>query len=227
MRTRTKLRRPSHTTVVAYITLFLVISGGAAYAAGHLGMNSVGTKQLKKNSVTTAKIKKNAVTTAKIKAKAVTAAKIKDGSVGLAKLATGASSLGTATGRPVPANDSAEVPVPLAGTTTFTPQAGTVYFLSVEAKGELDHLPGEACNPTIVPIVNGNEWEVAEGFLQVRAQEPEPNEPTGKRPVSAETGPLGLLSPGVPQTIAAKLIGDPECTGGSTVSVAIAITQAK
>jgi hypothetical protein len=68
MRKRMKLRRPSHTTVVAYLSLFLVISGGAAYAAGHLGKNSVGTKQLKKNSVTTAKIKKNAVTGAKVKA---------------------------------------------------------------------------------------------------------------------------------------------------------------
>jgi hypothetical protein len=38
--------------------LFLLLSGGAAYAASHLGKNTVGTKQLKKNSVTTAKIKK-------------------------------------------------------------------------------------------------------------------------------------------------------------------------
>ena len=41
--------------------------GGGAYAAGHLGKNTVGTKQLKKNAVTTAKIKKEAVTAAKVK----------------------------------------------------------------------------------------------------------------------------------------------------------------
>jgi hypothetical protein len=49
-----KLRRPSHTTVVAYLAL-LVALGGSAYAASSLAKNSVGSKQLKKNAVTTAK----------------------------------------------------------------------------------------------------------------------------------------------------------------------------
>jgi hypothetical protein len=49
------------------IAVFLVLGGGAAFAAVKLGKNSVGTKQLKANSVTTAKIKKNAVTGAKVK----------------------------------------------------------------------------------------------------------------------------------------------------------------
>jgi hypothetical protein len=49
------------------IAVFLVLGGGAAFAATKLAKNSVGTKQLKNNSVTTAKIKNDAVTGAKVK----------------------------------------------------------------------------------------------------------------------------------------------------------------
>jgi hypothetical protein len=73
----------SYSNVVSTICLFLLLGGGAAYAAGHLGKNSVGTKQLKKNSVTTAKIKKNAVTGAKVKKHTLTGSDIN-----LAKLGT-------------------------------------------------------------------------------------------------------------------------------------------
>ena len=59
-----------------------MVSGGAAYAAGHLGKNSVGTKQLKKNSVTTAKIKKNAITGAKVKTHTLTGSDINLGKLG-------------------------------------------------------------------------------------------------------------------------------------------------
>jgi hypothetical protein len=39
------------------LCFFLLLSGGAAYAASQLGKNSVGTKQLKNNSVTSPKVK--------------------------------------------------------------------------------------------------------------------------------------------------------------------------
>ena len=80
----------TYANVISSLALFLVLSGGAAFAASQLAKNSVGTKQLKKNSVTAAKIKKNAVTAAKLKAKAVTGAKIADGAVTGAKIAAGA-----------------------------------------------------------------------------------------------------------------------------------------
>ena len=57
--------------MVSSLTAFVVLCGGAAFAADQLAKNSVGKKQLKANAVTTAKIKKNAVTTAKIKSGAV------------------------------------------------------------------------------------------------------------------------------------------------------------
>ncbi|HEY5053286.1 MAG TPA: hypothetical protein VII45_07750 [Solirubrobacterales bacterium] len=86
MKKRLKLHLPSHTTVAAYLSLFLVVSGGAAFAATQLHKNSVGTKQLKNNAVAAAKIKNSAVTAGKIAANAVTANAIADGSVSSGKL---------------------------------------------------------------------------------------------------------------------------------------------
>jgi hypothetical protein len=82
-----RLRRHlSYATVVSSITAFVVLAGGAAFAANQLAKNSVGKKQLKANAVTTAKIKKNAVTKVKIKAGAVDGTKVKDGSLGVGNL---------------------------------------------------------------------------------------------------------------------------------------------
>ncbi len=94
MNKRLKLLRPSHTTVVAYLSLFLVVSGGAAFAASHLAKNSVGTKQIKKNAVTAAKIKKGAVNGNKIASNAVTASQIADESVTTGKIANNALTTG-------------------------------------------------------------------------------------------------------------------------------------
>lgn len=83
-------RRLTYANVMSSLAVFLVVGGATALAAGHLGKNTVGTKQLKKNSVTTAKIKKNAVNGAKIKAGSVGGAKLADGAVSTGKLATNA-----------------------------------------------------------------------------------------------------------------------------------------
>ena len=81
-------KRLTYANVVSTIALFLVLAGGAAYAA-KVGKKSVGPAQLKANAVTTAKIKANAVTTRKIKKNAVANGKIKDGAVESAKIADG------------------------------------------------------------------------------------------------------------------------------------------
>jgi hypothetical protein len=64
---KTPRGRLTYANVTATLALFLVLSGGAAYAASYLAKNSVGTKQIKNNAITTAKIKEGAVTGAKIK----------------------------------------------------------------------------------------------------------------------------------------------------------------
>jgi hypothetical protein len=85
-------RRLTYANVVSTLALFLVLAGGAAYAA-KVSKKSVGPSQLKANAVTTAKIKANAVTTRKIKKNAVANAKIKNGAIESEKIADGSVTL--------------------------------------------------------------------------------------------------------------------------------------
>ena len=87
-------KRITYANVMSSIAVFLVLGGGAAYAAKKIGSNeikgnSITTGKLKKEAVTAGKIKKEAVTTGKIKKDAVTGEKVKDGSLTSADLAAG------------------------------------------------------------------------------------------------------------------------------------------
>jgi hypothetical protein len=87
--------RFTYANVMSSIAVFLVLGGGAAYAAKKVGSNqlkanSVGTTKIKANAVTTRKIKKGAVTTVKLRDSAVKGEKLADGSVTSAKIAGGA-----------------------------------------------------------------------------------------------------------------------------------------
>jgi hypothetical protein len=64
---RIRVWRPSHTTVAAYLALFVAL-GGTSYAATKLPKNSVGSSQLKKNAVTSSKVKNGALAAADFKA---------------------------------------------------------------------------------------------------------------------------------------------------------------
>ena len=80
-------KRITYANVMSSIAVFLVLGGGAAYAAKKIGSNeikgnSITTGKIKKEAVSASKIKKNAVTTAKIANGAVTGAKLNLGSVG-------------------------------------------------------------------------------------------------------------------------------------------------
>ena len=86
-------RRLTYSNVVSTICLFLLLGGGAAFAASKLGKNTVGPKQLKKNSVTGAKIKGNAVTGAKVKDQSLTGQDINLGTLGPVPTAQQANSL--------------------------------------------------------------------------------------------------------------------------------------
>jgi hypothetical protein len=84
-------RRLSYANVVSTITLFLVLGGGAAYAASHLARNSVGVRQLRANSVTGAKVKNGSLTGADVNASTL-------GQVPSAQTASGAPPTGPASG---------------------------------------------------------------------------------------------------------------------------------
>jgi hypothetical protein len=79
-------KRITYANVMSSIAVFLVLGGGAAYAAKKIGSNeikgnSITTGKIKKNAVTASKIKKNSITTAKIANGAVDGSKVKDGSL--------------------------------------------------------------------------------------------------------------------------------------------------
>lgn len=87
----------SYANVVSTLCLFLLLGGGAAYAASHLGKNSVGSKQLKKNAVTEAKIKNEAVTAAKVRKGTLTGTQINVSTLGTVPSANHAGGADTAT----------------------------------------------------------------------------------------------------------------------------------
>jgi hypothetical protein len=217
-------KRLSYANVVATLALFLALSGGVVWAAG-----KVGSKSLKANAVTAAKIRRNAVSSPKLRDGAVTATKIKGGAVDFTKLASGTNLVLAVASGAVAANGTAPVNAPLSGPATFTPASGSVDFLSVEARGtnlaRVD--PAKPCEPQVVPFVNGSRWEFAEGTLAPRAFSPTAAQPTGLVPAVGASGPIGLTSPGAAQTVTIQVIGDPNCTPGSTVTAAVAVTQAK
>jgi hypothetical protein len=78
-------KRITYANVMSSIAVFLVLGGGAAYAAKKIGSN-----EIKGNSITTGKIKKEAVSASKIKKNSVVTAKIADSAVTTAKIANGA-----------------------------------------------------------------------------------------------------------------------------------------
>lgn len=212
----------TYANVVATLALFLTLSTGVVWAGG-----KVGTRKLKAGSVTTGKLARNAVTAVKIRPNAVVAEKIKPGAVDISKLAVGTNLVGSGAGGPVAANSAAAVAVPLTGLTSYAPQPGTISLLSFEASGSLARAGEEDCAVTVQPLVNGSPWNGIEGPLTLRATKPTADFPTGQTPTAGFTAPLGLSAPTRSQTVAVKVIGDPACTAGSTVSVAFAVTRAK
>ena len=222
---RAVLRRLTYANVIATLALFLALGGGAVWAANKQA-NKVGTGKLKPNAVTAGKIKANAVTTSKIRENAVTNAKIREGSVNFGKLATNTLVVATATSSPVGVDGPSAVSVSFPSPVTFTPAAGVVNLLSVEARASnLARSGTETCRVQVIPLVNGSEWGGAP--LVLSAFPPSGENPSGAIASGGLTSPIGLAATGATQTIGAKLIGSPRCASNGSVTVAVAITQAK
>jgi hypothetical protein len=79
----------TYANVISTLCLFLVLGGGAAVAAGQLGKNSVGTKQLRNGAVTGPKIKRASIEATKLTPLAISTLDGQKGPKG-AKGATGA-----------------------------------------------------------------------------------------------------------------------------------------
>jgi hypothetical protein len=222
---RAVLRRLTYANVIATLALFLALGGGAVWAANKQA-NKVGTGKIKPNAVTAGKIKANAITTSKIRENAVTNAKIREGSVNFAKLQAGTNVVATATSSPVAVNGASAVTVSFPAPVTFTPATGVVDLMSVEARSSnLGRSGTEACRVQVLPTVNGTEWAGAP--LVLSAFEPSGENPSGVIGSGGATSPIGLAAAGATQTIGAKLIGSPRCSSNGSVTVAVAVTQAK
>jgi hypothetical protein len=218
-------KRLTYANVIASLALFLALGGGAVWAASNKA-NQVGTGKLKQNAVTAGKIKANAVTQTKIRNSAVTNAKLRLGAVNFTTIAPGTNVIATATAASVAVDGPSAVPVSFNGPLTFTPVAGSVYLMSVEARStNLGRSGTETCRVTVVPLVNGAEWGGASLVLSAFA--PTPEAPTGTIPAAGQTSPIGLTATGQTQTIGAKLIGGPRCSSTSSATVAVAVTQLK
>ncbi len=74
-------KRLTYANVMSSIAVFLVIGGGAAFAATNLAKNSVGTRELKPNAVKTGILARNAVRTGKLSFEAVKAGKLAQNAV--------------------------------------------------------------------------------------------------------------------------------------------------
>jgi hypothetical protein len=228
---RAVLRRLTYANVIATMALFLALGGGAVWAANKKANNKkIGTGKLKPNAVTAGKIKANAVTASKIRENAVTGAKIREGAVNFGKLAAGTNVVASATSSAVGVDGASAVTVSFPSPITFTPATGVVNLLSVEARSSNLARSGsgaaaETCRVQVIPLVNGAEWGGAP--LVLSAFQPTSENPSGVIGSGGLTSPIGLAAAGATQTIGAKLIGSPRCSSNGSVTVAVAVTQAK
>jgi hypothetical protein len=223
---RAVLRRLTYANVIATMALFLALGGGAVGAANKKVHTKIGTGKLKPNAVTAGKIKANAVTASKIRENAVTNAKIREGAVNFGKLAAGTNVVASATSSGTAVNGASATGVSFPSPLTFTPAAGVVNLLSVEARASnLSRSGPETCRVQVIPLVNGAEWGGAP--LVLSAFQPTAENPSGTISAGGLTSPIGLAAAGATQTIGARLIGSPRCSSGGSVTVAVAITQSK
>ncbi len=85
---RTIRSKLTYANVMSTIAVFLLLGGGAAFAASKLGKNSVGTKQIKNSAVTAAKIKKGTITGAQVANGSLTGTQINLSTLGAVPSAT-------------------------------------------------------------------------------------------------------------------------------------------
>ncbi len=103
------MRRPSHGTVVAYLSLFVAL-GGTSVAAVSIAKDSVVSSSIKDGQVKTADLGANAVTSAKVKAGSLLASDLKAGELPAA--GTGPQGPAGATGAAGPAGAKGDAGTP-------------------------------------------------------------------------------------------------------------------
>jgi hypothetical protein len=220
--------RLTYANVVATLALFLALTGGAVWAANKISgkqikKNSLPGNRIKKNTITNKQVKKQTLTADRIKKATLTNAQIKPGSIDRSALAGGTLPgliVADATATSLPGADTiGPLPVPLGGSTTFTPLAGKGYNVTGELVGNPKPKPGESCDPFVEIYVNGTPIF----FIEIEGRDPEPPFDT-VFPHSSYTA--SLLTASGPQTLSARAFGDPDCAGDATLnSLRIVVTE--
>jgi hypothetical protein len=100
-----RFRRPTHTTIVAYLALFLAIGGGTAFAV--VGANQVNSESIIDGQVKNQDLGNDSVGTAKVKPDALTGQDIQESSLGAVPDAGAVDGVSAATLRYVRNGDSA------------------------------------------------------------------------------------------------------------------------
>ena len=156
-------QRLTYANVVATLALILAIGGGTVYAASKIGKNDVKSKNIAKGAVKGSDLGKNAVTSPKLKDGTIVAGDIADGTIEANDIAAGvipkfeADVTGSASAGPQAGlNTATPAPLPLTGTTTFTPHAGEVVALAAEGKFTYATTNvAQGCSPQVFLLLNG------------------------------------------------------------------------
>jgi len=158
----------TYANVISTICLFLLLGGGAAFAASQLGKNSVGAKQLKKNAVTNAKIKKDAVTGGKVKNGSLTGSDIDQASLNAVRAANVTAIAVSGDGA-----CSAAVPFPAGVTTKHTAKGSCVVsFPASQANC--------SANATVHSRLGANEGDDPGNEVSCRARDNKDANPDGQ-----------------------------------------------
>ena len=140
--------RLTYANVVSTLALFLVLGGGAAFAAKKLT-----TSDIKKGAIKTKLIAKSAVTKAKIAKNAVTGAKVKDGSLTPADVAGGASVVADATGGPLDVGGGPTSVSLSGGSWTQEPTENDLIMVQLDAT--LAATAGSSCSLSVTLEIGG------------------------------------------------------------------------
>jgi len=217
--------RLSYANVVATLALVLAIGGGSVYAASEIGKNDVKSKNIAKGAVKTSDLAALAVTGAKVKEAAITGANLQDGTVTAADIQDGTITGGDIAAGVIPQldadvagsatagaqgglNANTTSPLPLSGTTSFTPSAGDVTAITAEAQFTIATTNvANQCSPDVHVLVNGIPTRM---FVSPETGQ---NSTTAVQALGRDAdGPFGLLSPGTPLDLTAEIQGDVDCT---------------
>jgi hypothetical protein len=114
-------------------------------------------------------------------------------------------------------------PVPLSGTTSFTPTAGKSYEILTELKGtptDADGPEGEPCFASVRILVNGESFTGTSIYNDAGEKPPFNNESVG----SSSTA-IGLQEAGQTQTISALAFGNSGCSPATTASLRVTVVE--